>query len=356
MRFVLDPIALFLLFVGLLAIVLYKSWLPKGLTPSLFFSRVRDLQFFSPLSYYAFLPSFLHRLAFCCLSIAFIDPHVLFPISSIKQEGSEQEIAKEGVAIYLVLDQSGSMAKSIVLDGKSIPKIELLKKMTREFIDNDSSDLMGLVEFARIPRVLVPLTLDRESLTRELEQLHVVQQPEDDGTAMGYAIYKTARLLAATKHFAQERIPDYPSPYEIKSAIIVVVTDGFQDPSHLDRGNILRTMELDDAAAYAKKEGIRLYVINIDPSLSTPAYAPQRRQLQNTTEMTGGQFYIVNAPQDLRELYNTIAHLEKGSAKLRVTDTGNFERFSLYPFFTLLGWLALFFALISDFFIFKVIP
>jgi Ca-activated chloride channel homolog len=360
MHFTLDPFALIFLFIGLVLAMIYKSWLPPSIVPSIAFSRVKDLQFSSFRSHFANIPSLLHKIAFSSLLIAFADPHFLIPkISTTPNQAAPHEISKEGIAIYLVLDQSGSMAKPVKINEKEIPKIELLKNFTQQFIANDSSDLVGLVSFARIPQVLVPLTLDRATLQERLDQLKVVTQPDEDGTGMGYAIYKTAGLLSATRHFTEEKSVDGQIPYEIKSAIIVVVTDGFQDPSHLDEGNILRTMELDDAAAYAKKENIRLYVINIDPSLATTAYGPQRRQLQKVTEMTGGQFFIVNAPEDLQELYKTIAQLEKGTIKTKSIpklETPPMQRYSLYPFFIMIGFITFVSALLSNFYVFKIVP
>ncbi len=176
---------------------------------------------------------------------------------------------------------------------------------------------------------------------------------------MGYAIFKTANLLTATRHFAQELKEKGQPAYDIKSATIVLVTDGLQDPSPLDKGNRLRTIELDDAAAYAKSQGIRLYLINIDPQISTSQFAPHRRQMQRITELTGGQLYLLNEPQELQQIYAAIDQLEKGSIQIEGTSKTSteakselmkthYDRFSLSPFLIAIGLLSLFSAIILE--------
>lgn len=369
MRFAIDPWATSILLGGGLLFTLLKHFLfSHSPVPSLAFSRLADLKHSSWRSRLASLPLRLHLAALICFMIAFIDPHFLFPKSAMaqRQHLPLRELPTEGIAIYLVLDQSGSMAQSVMATGEngqkeSIPKIDLLKRVTKQFILDHPSDLIGLVSFARVPRVLVPLTLDKETLLKQLDQIQVVKNPEEDGTAMGYAIFKTANLMAATRHFAEDLRQNGKPPYTIKSAIMIVVTDGFQDPSRLDYGNRLRTIELDDAAAYAKSQNVRLYVINIDPALGTAQYAPHRRQLQAITTLTGGQFYLVNDNQELKDIYANIDRLEKGTisqeVQLQTLDSkAAYTRFSLYPFFILLGLGCLLAALFVDAFILKVVP
>lgn len=362
MHFAIDPVATGILLLGLLAIGFLKNhFFSKKIAPSLAFSNVKIIQYSSWRSRLAhFLPK-LHAIAFGSLLIAFVDPHFLFIKSSlIETKQKTNLLPTEGTAIYLVLDVSGSMSQSVSNGRKSTSKIDLLKNVTQQFIKDHPNDLIGLVSFARVPKVLVPLTLDQETLLDQLNQIQVVQNEDEDGTAMGYAIYKTAQLIAATRHFANDLNQQGKPPYTIKSAVIIVVTDGFQDPSHLDKGNRLRTMELDDAASEVKNQQIHLYVINIDPALSTSQYAAQRRQLQSITTLTGGQFYLVDNQQQLEDIYSAINQLEKGTILKEPTRSvqkkTDFNRFSLYPFFITFGLLTLLIALFIDTFIVKVVP
>lgn len=369
MYFTIDFLALGLLLSLLLAWgLLTMTRFSNSSTPSLAFSWLKYLHHPSWRSQLTPLSKRLYLAGLIGLMIAFIDPHILFPRSSASspQHLPIRELPTEGIAIYLALDQSGSMAESVSapnVEGRiqSIPKIDLLKEVTKQFIIDHPSDLIGLVSFARVPKVLVPLTLDQETLLSKLKQISVVKRPEDDGTGIGYAIYKTAQLIAATRHFSQDLRQDGQPPYTIKSAVIIVVTDGFQDPSRLDLGNRLRTIELDDAADFAKSENIRLYVINIDPAMASSTYAPHRRQLKAITASTGGQFYIVSDSQGLKDIYASIDKLEKGTipqeATLQAADEkSNTSRYSLYPFFLLIGMSCLLAALFLDSFILKRVP
>lgn len=363
MKFTIDYFAAGVLLASLIFFSFIKAALfPFSPSPSLAFSRLADLKFTSWRSRWASLPTKLHLVAISSLMIAFLDPHFLLPKSSSSPAASLQPLPTEGIAMYLVLDQSGSMAQPVDKRGKrAVPKIDILKQVTRQFITDHPSDMIGLVSFARVPRVLVPLTLDRETLLKQLDEVQVIQDPENDGTAMGYAIFKTANLMAATRQFIENLRQERSPPYTIKSAVMIVVTDGFQDPSHLDQGNRLRTMELDEAAAYAKSQNIHLYVINIDPALATPQYAPHRRQLQAITTLTGGQFYLAADNQELEEMYTNIDKLEKGTIVQEVISPtsdskGDYQRFSLYPFFIALGLCCLLGALLLDSMLLKIVP
>jgi len=330
-------------------------------------------------SYWINLPYRLKQLAAICLLIAFIDPHFMIAkgSGSSKQKDSSKEkkdipLPTEGIALYLDLDQSGSMNQTIEtqVNGKieTVRKIDMLKQVTAEFIKNESTNLIGLITFARIPQVLTPLTLDQDTLLEEIKKIDVVKGREEDGTSIGYAIFKTAHLIAATRHFAQELREKGKPAYEIKGSAIIVVTDGLQDPNPLDEGNRLRMIGLEDAATYTRDQGIRLYIINIDPTIAGDEYAPHRRQLNRVTEMTGGKFYLLGAGQSLQKVYADIDSIEKGkimplSSNQGTTRNqqltsfkGHNQRFSLYPFFIALGLLCLFIAILLETTLLRKIP
>lgn len=370
MRFAIDETAALILLIGILIIGLCKRFLfqTPSQSPSLAFSRLNDLKQETWRTRLFPLSSKLHGIALLCFMIAFIDPHFLFPKSSSNstKNHSSPELPTEGIAIYLTLDRSGSMAEKVEVtneQGKSefISKITLLKQVTKEFILQHPSDLIGLVTFARVPQVVVPLTLDQEFLLDQLNKIVVVKKGDEDGTAMGYAIYKTVKLLSATRHFANDGQQQGGLPYTIKSGVIILVTDGFQDPSRLDAGNRLRTLELDEAATYAKNEGIRLYIVNIDPHLSTAEYAPQRKQLQKITSLTGGQFYLVSNSFALKEVYADIDRIEKGTILHPTVEQTQdqkslFHRYSLFPFFLFIGMLSLFVTLLLECTLLRRVP
>ncbi len=355
---------------GLACGILILTWLVK----SIFFPSTAPYFNFSNLTHlsphqfigrakYAHLPQYLYQASLIFFLLAFLDPHLMLPknknATRNPNDSMPQELPTKGIAIYLALDQSGSMAEKVETRDKngrrvSISKMDLLKQVTEQFILNRPSDLIGLIAFARIPKVLAPLTLDHALVLDQLHQLKVVQNPDEDGTGIGYAIFKTANLIAATRHFAQDLLQKGLPAYQIKSGVIVVVTDGLQDPSYLDLGNRLRTIELTEAAAYLKSEGIHVYIINIDPSFAAEQYAPHRRQMKEITEMTGGEFYMVDQRQNLQQIYATINQLEKGEispsegGKLIKNPLEAYKRFSFFPFLITLGLACLLQALILE--------
>ena len=294
---------------------------------------------------------------FASFLVAFIDPHFFVPKKHpISPNESQKALPTEGIAIYLLLDRSGSMGNEVsaTINGNrvNIRKEDLLKQVTREFIEGNPSaglegrpnDLIGLVTFARVPQVLSPLTLDHQAIIKELSQVHVVKKFDEDGTAMGYAIFKTVNTIAATKHYAEELARKGNPAYNIKSSIIILVTDGLQNPSILDKNSRLRNMGLDEAASYAKQNGVKLYLINIDPNTYSSALAPERHQMERITKLTGGRLFIVNDPGDLTQIYADIDALEKSTLPQegisKEKQPNLYHRISLYPYLIALGMLC----------------
>lgn len=283
--------------------------------------------------YFSNLPDLLKIVALSALLLAFIDPRFYmerYPGASNNSFPNQDKLATEGIALYFVLDQSGSMAEKVdVRSSKGylepITKIDFLKRATEAFVKGDPAfglsgrpqDLLGLVEFARTAQVIVPLTLDRKILLDKLSTFNVVQDPDQDGTAIGYALLKTAHLMVATKNYARDLIGQGKPAYEIKGAAIILVTDGMQDPNPLDVDSRWRQMDPREAAAYAKEQGIRVYIINVEPKFASEKFAPNRRQMQSAAELTGGKFFLLGSSTNLMSIYAEIDSLEKSSVPIQ---------------------------------------
>lgn len=373
--FEIDWIAFGIALAFLIALFFVWKWSRAYPDPQLYFSDLTNLKLTPPgwRVQYAALPRWLEQSALALFLLAFTDPHL--QIAKSTQLPSNQQISSEGIAIYLVLDQSGSMKDKIsgVIDGKTVtmPKIDLLKEKTVEFIRGNPqtglpgrpNDLIGLVSFARSAKVLSPLTLDHDYLLKQLAALNVVQDRNQDGTGIGYAIFKTANLIAATRYYSQELTKGGSVDYDIKSAIMILVTDGLQDPNPLDQGNRLRTLGLQEAAEYAKEKNVRIYIINIDPMFETKEFEPHRRLMQRITELTGGKFYLKSS-KNLPQIYEEINKLEKST----LPDTGDkqeshkdkqpnlYRRVSFYPYLIGLGMILLLLSIALDTTLFKRVP
>ncbi|MCB1135270.1 MAG: VWA domain-containing protein, partial [Chlamydiia bacterium] len=281
------------------------------------------------------LPRFMISIV-ALLVIAAGDPHILFETDRFEDEdlwpdeGLEEQVSDtytpptEGIAIYLVLDQSGSMREEMMMTTETgrrvrMTRMDALKQVTAQFIkgsrhvglEGRRQDQIGLVSFARVAQVLVPLTLDHGYVLQTLSQLNPVERREEDGTAIGYAILKTAHLITASKHFAQDLIQEGKPAYMAKSQVIILVTDGVAYTNPLDQDHPLRTTSVADAAAYAQEQGIRLYIINIEPAIGMVRYANDRDILLQAADRTGGKFYIVGQQGSLEEIYADIDTLER---------------------------------------------
>ncbi len=281
------------------------------------------------------------------LLMAFWDPWIA---------GGRQDVAaipESGKAFFLVLDQSSSMDRSDLPGG--LTKLEQLKRVSREFIEKRPQDLIGLAAFARKTVILSPLTLDHTLLLEKLQQLQVVGNRSDDGTAIGYALYKISSLLAASKMFGQEeRKRGFPS-YDIRESALVLITDGFQFPHPEDRGKRLRTIGIEAAAAYAKEQGIRLIIVNIDPLILEEDLAPQRRLMERAAGETGGQFFAVPEGKDLEDVFASVDSLEASTLPRLAVQT-QIRLFSFAPFLIGLGLLFFGAAVIFDTLLFRRVP
>src|SRR5512136_2219058 len=190
------------------------------------------------------------------------------------------EISTEGVAIEAVVDHSGSMRTEMDYDREKLDRLEVVKRVLKDFIEGDkkglggrTGDLIGLVTFARYADTVCPLVLSHGVLTEFLRQTQIVSLRSEDGTAIGDAIaLAAARLKKAEEEIRQRNAQlgfgsEGPTAkgnapgFTIKSKVMVLLTDG--------RNNLGKYSPL-EAADLAKKWGIKIYTIGIG---SGQAYA-----------------------------------------------------------------------------------
>lgn len=370
------PAVAILSFLFLLGAVFWK-WGSSFQVPHLKFSQLQPL-IEGPLSLkqkYAKLPRYLLIAAGFFFSTAFLDPHYFVEKApEVKKETPLQQVSipSEGIAIYLVLDQSGSMSEEVKVFRKTITKMDLLKEVTKGFVLGNKQegltgrpqDMMGLVTFARGAQVLAPLTLDHQAIIDQLNKLQYTTDLEQDGTAIGYAIYKTANLIAATRHYAEELEGAGKPAYTIKNSIMILVTDGLQAPNPLDQGKEFRNVELLDAAVYAKKLGVKVYIINVEPRIASEEFSAHRLLMKKITELTGGRFYMVDNSLNLSSIYSEIDQLEKSPLPLETQYISPpksmqpqlYRRVSFYPYLVAAGMLCFLLSIVLETRVFRRVP
>lgn len=278
---------LFLLFPLL---ILWQWFRRKKEMPSVLFSSLQVVQ---PLhTWRTTLRPILYVLR--CLALAAL-------IVALARPRSSSEITKtkttEGIDIILSIDMSSSMlAKDLKPN-----RIEALKRVASHFIEQRTSDRIGIVVYSGESYTKVPATTDKSVV---LQALKDIKQGEiDDGTAIGMGLGTAINRLKDSK---------------TKSKIIILMTDGVNNTGVIDPLS---------AAELAKEYGIRVYTIGIGTNgkaLSPVAYNPDgslqydmvpveidERLLTQIAEATGGHYFRATDNQKLAQIYTEIDKLEK---------------------------------------------
>lgn len=268
------------------------------------------------------LPQILRVSALVCLIIALARP----------QTGRTQvrDVTK-GIAIEMVVDRSGSMGTEMEYHDTRMSRLDAVKKVFLDFALGDGSDLrgrpndlIGIVDFARYPDTICPLTLAHGALPLFVKDIRLAHGAEDgtaigDGLALAAARLKTAEATLAKEQNGKRRV------YKIKSKVIILLSDGENNCG-------MRSPMA--AAALAKKWGIRVYTIAIGrgngmTTIQTPFgiyQIPTGQDVDTSTlkaiaEKTGGAFFETDNADNLDTIYKKIDKLERSKIEsIRYTD------------------------------------
>jgi len=290
------------------------------------------------------LPLALRVAALVCLVIALARP----------QTGMEKtRDISEGIAIQMVVDRSGSMGAEMTYQGTQMTRLDVVKKVFLDFALGNgkdllgrSSDLIGMIAYARYPDTICPLTLAHDTLPLFVENTKLVSRKPEDGTAIGDALALAAARLETAEKALKKQQKEIPGAYKIKSKIMILLTDG--------QNNTGKRTPM-EAAEMAAKWGIRVYAIAIGGGESgmvrTPLgvfQIPGGAETDNATlkaiaEKTGGAFWEAQDAGALSEVYKEIDRLEKSEIQtLRYTDyKEGFLPFALLAFGLIMGEILL---------------
>ena len=249
----------------------------------------------------SWLPAALLAIASLALAIALAGPRTGNTVSEIK---------REGIAIGMVVDRSGSMqARDFVRRDTSTSRLDVVKKIFHDFVSGGSGfgegrpdDLIGLVTFARYADGLCPLTLDHGNLLAILDQIETPIEPREDGTAIGEG------LALAVERLRRQ---------EATSKIVILLTDGVNNAGEI---------EPLQAADLAARYGIKVYTIGAGYTGFAPF--PVRRgdgrtslrrvrveidevTLQRIAQRSGGRYFHATNEDGLREVIEEIGRLER---------------------------------------------
>ena len=237
----------------------------------------------------------------------------------------EQSVQVHGVDMVLTMDISGSMEFFDDLHDRTT-RLQAARREALDFIDKRPNDPIGIVLFGAQALSKVPLTLDKQLLKQVVRDV-AIGDVDPDGTVLLTALATAINRLRESAS---------------KSKVIVLLTDGM--PSENDP--ITDTMVID----LAKQFDIKIYTLGVgsanvaygtDPWGRTMQVASQidTELLRKIASQTGGKYYRVYKPADLKAAYADIDRLEKTEI-----DTTLFQhRTEAFTWFV--WWVVLLFAL-----------
>ena len=202
-----------------------------------------------------------------------------------------------GIDIVMAIDVSGSMlAKDLKPN-----RMEALKRVASEFVEQRPNDRIGLVVYAAESYTKTPVTSDKAVVLDALESVkydNVLQ----DGTGIGVGLATAVNRLKDSK---------------AKSKVIILLTDGVNNSGFIDPRM---------ASEIAKEYGIKVYTIGIGTNGMAEfpySIAPNgqflfrmmkveidEKLMKEIAMMTDGKYFRATSNKSLENIYSEINKLE----------------------------------------------
>ena len=210
--------------------------------------------------------------------------------------GEIENLPVTGRDLLLAVDISGSMdTQDMVLKGKPINRLAVVKKVAGEFIQRRKGDRVGLVLFGSRAYLQTPLTFDTETTAILLEESEIGLAGRE--TAIGDAIGLAVKRLR--EDAASERV-------------LVLLTDG---------ANTSGEVQPMQATEFAAREGLKIYTVGVGADemmvkdffgsrLVNPSADLDEDTLRAIAERTGGTYFRARDAKALAEIYKQLDELE----------------------------------------------
>jgi Ca-activated chloride channel family protein len=241
-----------------------------------------------------------------------------------------ENISTEGAAMVITVDHSGSMGEPMNYHGQELSRLEVVKRVVADFTKGDGKDykgrigdMIGLVTYARFADTQCPLVRGNSIIADFLKSVHIVDQRQEDGTAIGDGItLAAARLQKCEKQIMDENAKlksgsdkrkDEEPNFKIKSKVIILLTDGMNNTGQYSPI---------ESAKLAAQWGIKIYTIGIGSeqqnnggffNMMMPSL--DENLLKNIANITGGFYARADNADELRDIYKKIDKLEKTEVK-----------------------------------------
>jgi Ca-activated chloride channel homolog len=203
-----------------------------------------------------------------------------------------------GRDLMLAVDISGSMeATDLAIQGQLYPRLEVVKSVLNEFIDNRDGDRLGLILFGENAYLQTPLTFDRETVRTMLNEAQI-GFAGSSRTAIGDGI-----------GLAVKRLKERPE----QNRVLILLTDGQNNTGEVDPIK---------AAELASKAGIKIYTVGVGAdemlirSFRTGAARMQgsaeldEATLKEVAKLANGRYFRARNTEELKEIYNILDELE----------------------------------------------
>jgi Ca-activated chloride channel family protein len=219
------------------------------------------------------------------------------------QLAKDLEVVKSsGIDILIALDVSRSMlAEDFTIGGKRASRIDAVKQLTEEFLENRSNDRIGMLAFAGRPYLVSPLTLNHDWLKENLKRIRIGMV--EDGTAIGSAIASATRRLGEKS--------------DAHTRIIVLLTDGDNNAGQISPNTAAEAARALGIKIYTICAGTQGYVdIPVKDMFGNTVYQKvlvtvDENQTKKVAEIGGGKFYRATDSAALKGIFEDINKLEK---------------------------------------------
>lgn len=210
--------------------------------------------------------------------------------------GEIETLPVTGRDLLLAVDISGSMdTQDMVLKGKPVNRLAVVKKVAGEFIQRRKGDRVGLVLFGSRAYLQTPLTFDTETTAILLEESEIGLAGRE--TAIGDAIGLAVKRLR--EDAASERV-------------LILLTDG---------ANTSGEVQPMQATEFAAREGLKIYTVGVGADemmvkdffgsrLVNPSADLDEDTLRAIAERTGGTYFRARDAKALVEIYKQLDELE----------------------------------------------
>ncbi len=209
--------------------------------------------------------------------------------------GEPLPLPSSGRDLLLAVDVSGSMDyRDMQWQGETISRLSLVQHLLGEFIAGRNGDRIGLILFGSQAYLQAPLTFDRHSVRRWLDE--AVIGIAGKNTAIGDAI-----------GLAVKRLRQRPA----ENRVLILVTDG------ANTGGEVAPLT---AARLAAGEGVTLYTIGIGADAEqagavglyglNPGLDLDEPLLREIAAATGGEYFRARSQDELRRVARVLDRLE----------------------------------------------